>query len=391
MSAEDLLRTTLRVRAEEAASRLTLDDVRRGAAARRRRSVRRTTAVAAAAALVALGLPAALLWRPVGHAPSPAPSPTTNLPSSTAPTTAPTTRAPSGGAALRLIPQGRPPGIAYLHAGTIHRPDGSTTTLPDPGAGITDFTGYHGGWLVGVGQGADRVRWYDNTGQRRSDGPGIGRFAVSEDGTRTAYSQSGALHIGITSGMGNGEQTVPGDAQQLQPIGFLRNGDLVYQAGETEVAVTDGSTIPGMVRAHAVSAVDDLVAGEDASGNTVVVSGRGQQAWTSSTWSVWSFSPDGRYAAATHTTSQAESNAFAVLDARTGAVVAENPGLPNGDSIGGIPVFDEDGSLLVAASSGSLQQTVLRLDPDGTLTRATPLFAIATSSDMDYVDFVTRP
>ncbi|HEX7717578.1 MAG TPA: hypothetical protein VF416_09840, partial [Marmoricola sp.] len=306
-------------------------------------------------------------------------------------TPSPATKDPAGGAALRLIPQGRPPGIPYLHAGTVHLPDGSTTDLPDPTAAVTDFTSYHGGWLVGVGSGDARVRWYDSTGARRSDGPGIGFFAVSDDGTRTAYAQSGEIHIGITSGMGNGEQTLAGDPQALRPVGFLRSGDLVYQAKETQVAVSDGSTIPGMVRAHAVSAEADLVAGEDAGGNTLVVAPDGSPAWTSDTWSVWAFSLDGRYAAATHTPTQPDYDAFAILDAHTGRVVAEHDTLPRHDAIGGSPVMDEDGSLLVPATSGNLQQTVLRLDRDGTVTRATRLFGLAPSSDMEFIDFASRP
>jgi hypothetical protein len=71
--------------------------------------------------------------------------------------------------------------------------------------------------------------------------------------------------------------------------------------------------------------------------------------------------------------------------------VAEHDDLPEEDSIGGRPVMDDDGSLLVAATSGNLEQTVLRLDRDGTVTRATRVFPLAPSSDMEYVAFATRP
>jgi len=384
---EELLRQALRSKADEARIDLSPTDIAHRAARSRRVARRRALVALAAAAVVAIVVPTAVLLRPTGDEPSPAPAPSPSVgPSSTGPAI---TKAPAGGAALRQIPLGRAPGIAYLHAGTVHLAGGGTTRLPDPAAPVSDFTSYHGGWLVGTGEG--RVRWYDNTGARQSDAPGVGFFAVSEDGTRTAYAQAGAIHIGSTSGMGQGEQTVRGDAQELRPIGFLRNGDLVYQATETTVAVTDGSTIPDMTRAHAVSAAADLIAGEDANGNTIVVSASGRVAWTSATWAVSEFSADGRYAAATHTGNAAGSNAFAVLDAGTGKVVAEHDDLPAQDSIGGGPVMDTDGSLLVAATSGNLQQTVLRLDRDGTLTRATPLFRLASSSDMEYIAFATRP
>jgi hypothetical protein len=383
MNTEDLLRSTLRDKAQTAHSTLTLDDVRRGADARRRHAGRRTALLAAAGVVVAIGAPTAFLLRPSDNAPSPAPSPTP--PASTVPSATPKV--------LQAIAQGRAPGITYLQDGTVHFGDGSTTRLPDPKAPVSAFTSYHGGWLVATGGGEDRVRWYDNTGARASDGPGIGIFAVSEDGTQTAYAQSGAIHIGISSGMGEGEQTVSGrGALELWPVGFLRGGALVYQAGENHVAVIGGGTLPGMSIARAVSAEADLVAGEDRDGNTLVLTGSGHVAWTSKTWAVWQFSPDGRYASATDSPTGGDFSAVAILDARTGHVVAQHPLLANGISVDGHPLMDDDGSLLVPATDGNtLEQTVLRLDREGTLTRATEVFAQDPASDSSFVVFATRP
>jgi hypothetical protein len=351
----------------------------------RRRSTRRTLVLVAAAAAVVVGAPTALLVRSDGGAPGPTPSP----PSPTTSRPAPAHGTPSaGGAALRGIPLGRAPGITWLHAGTVHLGQGGTTTLPDPNAPVMDFTSYHGGWLVGLGE--ERVRWYDGTGTRRSDGPGLGILAVSEDGTRTAYARSGTIHIGITSGMGDGEQTVPAGADPW-PVGFLRGGALVYQARARRVRVTNGSTVPGMEVARAVSAEDDLIAGSDRRGNTVVVSPDGQVAWTS-TWTVWGFSTDGRYAAASASPTGGDDSALAILDAHTGAVVAQHDSLLGRDvGLGSHPVMDVDGSLLVAATSGNLEQTVLRLDRNGRLTRATRVFPLAPSTDTEYIAFATRP
>jgi hypothetical protein len=273
-------------------------------------------------------------------------------------------------------------------------PDGSTARLPDPTAPVEDFTSYHGGWLVAVGGGESRVRWYDNTGALRSDGPAVPILAVSDDGTRTAYAQSGAIHIGISSGMGEGEQTLTGNADQLWPVGFLRGGALVYEAGERTVAVQDGPTLAQMDLASAVSAEADLIAGDDPDGNTIVLTGDGRVAWTSKTWAVSAFSPDGRYAAATSRNSSTggDSSTVAILDARTGRVVAQHA-LPEAPvSAGPPPVMDVDGSLLVAVTDGdTLEETVVRLDRDGTLTRATPVFPVSPSSDATYVVFATRP
>jgi hypothetical protein len=392
MSTEDLLRDTLHAKADEAAARLTVDDVRRGVLEQRRHAHRRMVLVAAAAVLAAVAVPSALLLRPDDVTPSPAPSPATPSPSAPRPTpSSSATSATTGG--LADIPGGRPPGISYLQDGTVHLAGGGSTQLPDPSAPVTAFTGYHGGWLVATGGGEDRVRWYDGTGTRKSDGPGFGAFAVSADGTRTAYAQSGALHIGITSGMGEGEQTVTCDAAATcQPVGFLRGDALVYQAGDHTVAVTAaGHPLPGMARARAVSAEADLVAGEDAAGNTVVLSGEGRRLWTSSEWAVWAISPDGRYAAATSSPSGGDTTEVAVLDARTGTVVARHDVLAAGLTVF-TPVMDVDDSLLVAASDGrTMAQTVLRLDRDGTLSRATDVLSPDPSSDADHVVFAARP
>ena len=78
MSTEDLLRDTLHAKADEAAARLTVDDVRRGVLERHRHARRRMVLVAAAAAvLAAVAVPSALLLRPDDGTPSPAPSPGT--------------------------------------------------------------------------------------------------------------------------------------------------------------------------------------------------------------------------------------------------------------------------------------------------------------------------
>ena len=391
MNHEELLRDTLGAKAAEASVDLTLEDIRRGAS-RRREQRRAVVLLAAAAVLAAVAVPTAVMLHDDGS-PSPTPAPTTP------PSASPTATAPSGTASapasrhvLESIPQGRAPGITYLQDGVVHLDQGGTTPLPAGTAPVNAFTSYHGGWLVGTGAGGpDLVTWYDGTGAKKSEGPGLGRFAVSEDGTRTAYPQSGAIHIGITSGMSDSEQTIPGRADVVWPIGFLRGDALVYQAGNGKVAVSGAGTLPGLASASAVSATDDLVAGVDAGGQTVVVSRTGQVAWRSAEWSVSGFSTDGRYAAATNGASNGAGTEVAILDARTGHVVAQHALPGNGAVIGPQAVMDVDGSLLVAATDDTLAETVLRLDVDGTLTRATTVFPLDGASDSTYVMFATRP
>lgn len=393
MSTEDLLRGTLDDRAGLAQDTLTLEDVRRDAAVARRRSTWRTTGLAAAAILVVVGAPTAFLLRPHDSAPGPAPAPTPTVtaPSPTAPQTSDASTPVDH--PLEQIPQGLEPGIDYLQDGVVHLAQGGTLPFPVGKAPVAAFAGYHGGWLVAnAGGGPERVSWYDGSGTRQSDGPGSPMLAVSEDGTRTAYPQSGAIHIGITSGMGEGEQTVPISGDRSWPIGFLRGDALVYQDGAGKVAVQGGAVLSGMSTGRAVSAEADLVAGSDSSGNTVVMSGNGTTTWTSTEWTVWAFSQDGRYAAATNGPDGSAITTVAILDARTGDVVAQHAAPGNGISVDMHPVMDVDGSLLVPATDGNtLEETVLRLDQDGTLTRATRVYPLDGSNDMAYVLFATRP
>jgi hypothetical protein len=99
--AEDLLRSTLRGKAQEAQATLTPDDVRHAVSTRRRHTGRRTALLVAAAVLVVVGVPAVLLHSGGGR-PSPAPAPT------------PT---PAG---LGAIPRGADPRVSYLHDGRVH-------------------------------------------------------------------------------------------------------------------------------------------------------------------------------------------------------------------------------------------------------------------------------
>lgn len=381
MNHEELLRDTLRGKADEALADLSFAEIREAAAFRRRHATRRAVLMAAAVVLV-VGAPTAYLVRPHDHGTSPSPSTTTGTPTPT-----PSVRG------LAAIPQGRAPGITYLQDGTVHFAQGGTALLPAGKPEVNAFAPYHGGWLVATGAGGpEQVSWYDRTGARKSIGLGGGHVAVSADGARTAYPQSGAIHIGFTSGSSTAEQTVPGKADEVWPVGFLGDGALVYQAGVGKVAILGAGTLPHIEAATAVSAKDDLVAGLDPQSDNVVVSRDGQVQWTSTEWFVGGFSADGRYAAAENAP-YGGPTAVAILDARTGRVIAQHavPGAGIGIGIGPQQLMDVDGSLLVAATDGNLRETVLRLDRDGTLSRATRVFPLDGSSDATYVVFAARP
>jgi hypothetical protein len=380
MNDEDLLRSALRAKATEASSGLTLDDVRHNAARARRATRRRMVVALAAAAVVAVVVPTVVLLRPTTDQPSPAPSPSpspSGLPT-TSPSPTPTTSAKG---VLSGLPRTGAPSITYEQDRTVHLSSGGTTVLPGSGT-VAAFMGYHGGWLV-ADDDTGKVRWYDNTGTMKKEGPGLGLFAVSIDGTRVAYPMSGKIHVGIASGMGGGEQTVAvSDPQDVWPVGFLRDGSLVYNdARRVKAAGPTSATLPAsMVRARAVS-VDDLVAGEDDQGTCLVYSmDRQYLRWSSPAWSVWAFSPDGRYAAATNSPTGGDFSTLAILDARNGRPVAELPLLSAGIVLDKGPVFDTDGSLLFSAiDQATHARAILRLDVHGTLSRASDLLGSRTS------------
>jgi hypothetical protein len=310
---------------------------------------------------VAVTVPTAVLLRSGDHTGQPAPSPTAPA----TPTSSPTAT-PSG--TIRGLPESQAPGVTYLQERTVHLASGGTTTLPGDDK-VSTFAAYHGGWLVANDDTA-KTRWYDNTGVVKAEGDGLGLFAVSADGMRLAYPMGGAIHIGVASGMGEGEQTVavtrPHD---VWPVGFLSGGALVYNdAGGVRTSTPTRAFPASMARARAVS-VDDVVAGEDRDGRGMAWSARtGKTLWESSEYTVWAFSADGRYAAATSSPTGGDFSEVAVLETATGHVVVATSLLD--DNGGGItmdrsPVFDENGDLLFVGQDHSGEHAILRLSPHG--------------------------
>jgi hypothetical protein len=371
---EDLLRSALQDKAREAHDTLTLDDVRRGALQRRRHAGRRTAVLAAAAVVVAVGAPTAFLLRPTGQEPTPTPSPLPAV-STTPPAPTPSATTAPATSVLGGLDTGAAPRITFLQEHTVHVASGGTAVLPGDDA-VSAFTSYHGGWLVADDDTAT-VRWYDNTGVVREEGKGLGQFAVSPDGTLLAFPMSGKVHVGIASGMGEGEQTVSvSDPHDVWPVGFLTDGSLVYNdAGHVQLGAPRGRTVPGpIVRARAVSS-DGLIGGEDAQGRALVArASTGTVLWSSADWSVWDFSDDGRYVAATNSPTGGDFSTVAILDARTGDVVAQHPLLSDGIILDKGPVFDTDATVLFAAiDARSHERAIVRLDAAGTFTLATAL------------------
>jgi hypothetical protein len=403
MSHEELLRDTLQAKAREAQDTLTLDDVRRDVARARHRTAWRTGAVAAAV-LVVLAVPTALLLRPDDHGPEPVPSPT-STPST--PSVPPSPTPSTTSSSLTQVPRGRGIAVAWMSNGTIHARGRADVSLPPAVTGTwTSFTNYHGGWLLTGDAGVVQL---DGNGGWEPVAQSGGGIAITSDGLRTAFLASDpatrrdVVRVGITTGMGQGEDTVPASAPDLScPIGFLSSDRVACNGLKGQVLVLDATTrsttvLSGLSRASAASAASGLVAGTTVAddGTAAVVSAStGKILWTKQHWVTGRFSPDGRHLAAYHSASGGEFETVAILDAHTGArVAATDPSLRALPDLDGFTTatstaWDEDGSLLIPYRDGQTW-TILRLTTDGHLTRATDVFD-GTPYDADLV-FAARP
>ena len=394
MTTENLMRDTLRAKADEAVATITLEDVRRDARRRQARTRRRTGALVAAAVAVVVGAPVVITLRSDDSAVQPAPSPTAPAPTSVPSTPTPSETSSSDRARLGLeaISRGRDLAIPWIAEGAIHVPGGADVPLP---AGTWEsFTSYHGGWLLSGSEGLVQL---DGTGRTATIGPTSSRIAVSADGTRTAFHADGAVHVGITSGMGDGETllfTRSLDAGMRAPLGFLSGGRVVCQCLRDHVFVLDDrpsiSVVPGLARASASTESGDLVAGASDEGNAVVVSApNGKVLWAKAGWTLGSFSPDGEYVAAYQSATGGEFETVAILDARTGKVVAtaRTPGI---QALPAVPpsAWEDDDDLLIPYRGGSTWALV-RLSSDGKVERASDVVE-SPAGAMPFV-FSARP
>jgi hypothetical protein len=362
MRTEELLREALRAKAAEATTGLTFEEIRRNGAAWRRAG-RRTALVAAAAVVVAVGAPTAFLLRPGDETPSPTRQPTSSA-----------NPAPTRAAGFAGVPRGADPRVPYLHDGVVHEPDSSTLRLPTDD--VTQFTPYHGGWLTVSSTGA--ITEWDSTGTTQWVMDGENVLAVSADQLQTAYSVPGEIHVGIGTGMGNGEATYPVGNARL--VGFIADGVVVTGGERGHVGYIDHGTrhvVPNLSEADASASGSDLIGGlapDGLSGRVVDLAGHVM--WTSD-WQPRAFSPDGRFVAAVHGADGAAAG-LAILDARTGDVVSQVLLGARGLAQVGRPVWEEsDGAVLMQVQSET-HQAVLRLRRDGTIALASDVEPSAT-------------
>ncbi|MGY2873369.1 hypothetical protein ACVW00_000559 [Marmoricola sp. URHA0025 HA25] len=353
------------------------------ARAHRIRARRRVTAVGAvAAAVVAAAVPTFLALQPHDDAARPVgPTPS---PSSTA-----TTAAPS---ALEKLSQGDAPRIDWRFGSTVHLEGGRTLTLPD--GEWTRFAPYRGGVVAGTSNNvADEVVVVGADGSVVSRGAGNGPV-VSADGSRVTWwspkTDGGAFVSGPTSDAGGGADTsVPAALDRPRPVGYLGD-DLVYRvdADTGGVAMSCGASctvaIPGMTMVLAVDSERRLLAGYTTEGCPTKVfrvpdlpAGTSRTLQVTSSWPCVretpdSFNPDGSALVLEHRGSDGRWNGIVVRDSTSGKVRTRyqtSPGVQVTDA-----AWEDDSHVLVSVySPADHLWAVLRVGPDGSVDRATPV------------------
>jgi hypothetical protein len=367
------------------------DEVRRSARRiqRRRRAVAGLAAAAVVAVAVPLGLGVSGLTDsappPVAGSPTVAPS-TSSTPSSV-PSTPPTTAAEPTTRQLTTKDAGRsyPPKVAWLEGRTLHRADGSTTTLP---RAYDDVVAFHGGWL-GVRQGGPNepglmIDTVDAGGTVVDSQLTSYGLTLSADGTQVVWmtDQPATLHRGITSGMSDAVDTMALPKGAYGPVGFVGGDRVLYVVSgptssvhATDLAGSD-TVLPGLVGVGAGYQPDDLVAGMTSAEDTgscwsVRTLTSDEERWHTCDFSLGRFSPDGRYVVGypPYRDGIGDSD-IAILDARTGAVVQHWQRRGNDIGFTAQQVQWEDGHTLLTSWFEDGHWSILRLGDDGSVSTA---------------------
>lgn len=395
---KDLLAQELRQRSAGVGGHpIGLDDVRDRARSirRRRNAVRGVVAAVVLAVAVPVGLSATDL---LGSSGTPAP-PVASQSGEPSPDTPAPTPAPDGSFPLTVhgLEKGEPAGVPYVVAKShqLVTPDG-TLDLPESYATITP---YNGGWLaIGSEQHPGKVIMLDdNLEVTHTDPAGGYVLAVSQDGTRVAYTvRQSQTQVMLVDAPTDGTDPVtwmiempPGES--LDPVGFLDNDTVVYNAPATDVmgiARTGGTLTPveGLRRIDDASEATGMISGLVSYGNSSGCSGvmdpdSGRLLWKSCDYSNLRFSPDGRLVVADASYFDGPgSPTVTILDASTGDVVAHFSPVRR-DTVVGVSqsAWEDDDTVLSYVDEGG-DQALVRLEVDGSSELVTDVVKVPSMS-----------
>lgn len=345
-----------------------------GRARRIRRRRAALIASVAAVAVAAIVVPAGVLMAARDTSAPPAPANTVT------PTHSPAHTKASSLSGLDSIPMGPPTKLTYLDpAGAMHHGEDLPAGDQDRArTSVSAFAPYHGGWLVAYDDMA--LAQYDANGngdtEYRSTAPAI---AVSDDGTRTAWQIGHQVYAGVSSGTGEAESHWQIKSTEGL-IGYLADGPVVSDGTGYTVLTGPGlrqriaSTITPTTVSQAAAAVGGVV-GTVAKGDqqgALADATTGAIYWKGD-WTPLSFSSDGTYVAAVPAGDNGDPSAVAILDSRTGAVVARTPTLNEQIYLGKDMAWDGDHVVFdVAPAEGRDEQALVALHTDGRFERVSP-------------------
>lgn len=425
MSNHDPLREALRHRADQLGDShpLTLDDVK----GRARGIRRRRTAVTglAAAAVLAVAVPVGLaVTDTAGITPDDPPvaegSGTPSPDGTSTPDGSPSPEGPQKEALTTEVDENSyAPEIPYLYQGAIVRPDGTEVpveadyqALAPAGDGWAALRNDNGNMFVDLLDAEGDV-----TGSERS----TGYLAVSADGTVASYATPGGELMTVTA---DGEPTPLVEPEALPdgtlaPVAVIGSescdqdaeggGCAVYFNSSdvevdalAEVEQVDGawsatskgivSPIPDLLNLGGVSpdgSLSGMVSASDTGSCSVVIGPDGEQLWKTCDYTLGQFSPDGRYVIGHPAYRDGIGDpSVAILDARTGDLLAEFQNSMKHQSFINNVVWDTDSTLLATVFEEGTW-SLMRMTASGELSSV--LDGIGDNMDQVPVTLATRP
>jgi hypothetical protein len=283
------------------------------------------------------------------------------------------------------LPEGEPPGLSYIaySKGELVTPE-ATYDLPEQTASVAR---YGDGWIALGGE--SEVRWLDaDLDVVRSERTTSTSLAVSDDGSRLAWVEGWytdptvELKAAPTAGGEPRSWSIEAPDAELRPVGFLGEGRVVFTIMETStngIAEPDGSIteLEGFLSVRSASESAGLVAVQTEYSNARKCDGvvdpsvsTSETLWETCDYQLGEFSPDGRYVVGKVVQADQSASSVAVLDARTGKVLARFVSQPD-DVVAMYEVAweDEDSLLAVALAVKDMDGLMMRLDLDGSLER----------------------
>ena len=297
---------------------------------------------------------------------------------------------------LEKAPEGSVPQVPYIaiDAHRLSTPDRSYE-LPD---GIVQLAAYDGAWIA-IQAGdyppfGTRVVELDSNFDISSEPITSGMNLIANaDGSRVAWVEvEDGRSILVNAPTDGGTPTrTPLESESHSPataVGFLADGSVVFTTTqettfkmEFGVATTGGDITPfsGFNTVNSTSEATGLVAGQtkflgDGSCSAVTDPVAGSKPlWETCDYSLGAFSPDGHYIVGLAPYSDGPgSTTLSILDASTGQPVVDYSG-PRGRTVSGAgQVVWEDDDTLLATVTQNADQTIVRLELDGAVSRVAP-------------------